>query len=424
MIDAQGSSPMPTRPAIERAETPDNGQETIGMVLAASRPARATFLPFARPLIGDEEIAAVVETLRSGWLTMGQRTRDFEAAFADFVGAPHAVALNSGTAALHLALEAVGVGPGDEVIVPTYTFTASAAVVSHLGARPVIVDVRAADLNIDPHRVEAAITDRTRAIVPVHIAGQPCAMDEIASIAARRNLRVIEDAAHALPTSYRGRRVGSLSDATAFSFYVTKNLTTGEGGMLTTADPEIAKRASTMRLHGLSKDAWKRYTAEGSWHYDVVAPGFKCNMTDIAASLGLCQLAKVEAMAQRRADIAGRYTAALADVPALETPWVNPDAEHAWHLYILRLREGEVAIDRAAFITELAARNIGTSVHFIPLHLHSHYREAGGYEPDSFPVATAEYKRAISLPIYAAMSDQDVDDVISAVLDIVREHGR
>lgn len=393
----------------------------LGAVPAARR---AEFLPFARPLIGEEEIAAVVETLRSGWLTMGPRTREFEGAFADFVGAPHAVALNSGTAALHLALEAVGVGPGDEVIVPTYTFTASAAVVCHLGATPVLVDVQAADLNVDPERIEAAITPRTRAVVPVHIAGQPCAMDEIGGIAARHGLRVVEDAAHALPTGYRGRRVGTIGDATAFSFYATKNLTTGEGGMVTTADPALARRVSTMRLHGLSKDAWKRYTAEGSWHYDVMAPGFKANMTDPAAAIGLAQLAKVEAMAARRAEIAARYSAVFAAVDGLDTPWVNPEGEHAWHLYLLRLRSEALAIDRAAFIQELTARNIGTSVHFIPLHLHSGYRRQLGHDPEVFPVATAEYERVISLPIYAAMSDEDVEDVIAAVADVAHQASR
>ncbi len=385
---------------------------------------RTEFLPFARPLIGDDEIAAVVETMRSGWLTMGPRTREFEHAFAEFIGAPHAVALNSGTAALHLALEAIGIGPGDEVIVPTYTFTASAAVVHHLGATPVLVDVRANDLNLDPDRVAAAITPRTRAIVPVHIGGQSCEMAALTEIAAQHGLRLVDDAAHALPTRYQGRQIGTFGDATAFSFYVTKNMTTGEGGMLTTADAAVAERARLMRLHGMSKDAWKRYTAEGTWHYDIEAPGFKCNMTDLAAAIGLCQLAKVAAMAARRTEIADRYNAAFANEAGLETPWVNPEGEHAWHLYLLRLHPEAITIDRPAFIQELTARNIGTSVHFIPLHLHSYYRDAGGYAPNAFPVAQAEYERVISLPIYAAMSDTDVDDVIAAVLDIAEGAGR
>ena len=379
---------------------------------------RTEFLPFAKPLIGDDEIAAVVETLRSGWLTMGPRTREFEQAFADFLGVPHAVAVNSGTAALHLGLEAVAGAPGGEVITSTYTFTATAAVAYHLGLEPVLVDVQADDLTIDPERLEAAITPRTRAILPVHIAGQPCAMDAIMETARRHDLPVIEDAAHALPTRYRGQWIGTIGDATAFSFYATKNMTTGEGGMLTTADSAVAERVRTMRLHGLSRDAWKRYSVEGSWHYDVVAPGFKSNMTDLAAAIGLCQLAKVESMSQRRAAIADRYSAAFAEHEAFETPWVNPDGEHAWHLYLLRLRLDEIAIDRATFIQRLTAHKIGTSVHFIPLHLHPYYRTTGGYEPSDFPVAHGEYQRVISLPIYAAMTDQDVDDVISAVLNV------
>lgn len=394
------------------------------MVAALSSPTRPAFLPFARPLIGDEEIAAVVATMRSGWLTMGPRTVEFEQAFAAAVDAPHAVALNSGTAALHLALEACDIGPGDEVIVPTYTFTATAAVVRHLGASPVLVDVRSHDLNIDPARIAAAITPRTRAILPVHIAGQACAMDAILDLADQHHLRVVEDAAHALPTSFRGRRVGNLGHATAFSFYVTKNLTTGEGGMLTTADPALAERARLMRLHGLSKDAWKRYSADGSWHYDVVASGFKCNMTDLAAAIGLCQLAKLESMAARRATIAARYTAAFAGAPGLDHPTVNPDGDHAWHLYLLRLRPEELILDRADFIRQLFARNIGTSVHFIPLHHHSAYRDVSSLGPCSFPVADAAYDRVVSLPIYAAMSDRDVDDVVEAVLDVVTDARR
>lgn len=388
------------------------------MLANLSPPQRAEFLPFAKPLIGDDEIAAVVDTLRSGWLTMGPRTREFEQAFADFLGVPHAVAVNSGTAALHLGLEAVAGAPGGEVITSTYTFTATAAVACHLGLQPVLVDVQPDDLTLDPERLEAAITPRTRAILPVHIAGQPCAMDAITEIARLHDLPIIEDAAHALPTRYHGQRIGTIGNATAFSFYATKNMTTGEGGMLTTADPAVAERVRMMRLHGLSHDAWKRHSAEGAWHYDVIAPGFKSNMTDLAAAIGLCQLAKVEAMARRRAEIAARYSVAFAAHGVFETPWINPDGEHAWHLYLLRLRLDETALDRATFIKQLTTRNIGTSVHFIPLHLHPYYRVAGSYAPSDFPVAYGEYQRVISLPIYAAMTDEDIDDVITAVLDV------
>jgi len=381
---------------------------------------REHFLPFARPLIEEDEITAVVETIRSGWLTMGPKTHEFERAFADRIGSTHAIAVNSATAALHLALEAIGLQPGDEVITTPYTFAATAAVVRYFDARPVLVDVRPDDLNIDPERIEDAITGRTRAIMPVHIAGQPCAMDEIVAVAARHGLRVIEDAAHALPTRYCGRTIGTIGDMTAFSFYATKNLTTGEGGMVTTENAQLAERIRLMRLHGISKDAWKRYTAEGSWFYEIEAPGYKYNMTDVAATIGLCQLAKLDAMTARRAAIAARYTAAFTACDALETPWVNPDGEHAWHLYLLRLHLDALPLDRAEVITELTARNIGTSVHFIPLHLHPYYRDREGYEPSAFPVAYAEYRRVISLPIYAAMTDQDADDVIDAVLDVVQ----
>lgn len=386
----------------------------------APRPSRDEFLPFARPLVGEDEIAAVVETMRSGWLTMGPKTHEFERAFADRIGATHAIAVNSATAALHLALEAIGLQPGDEVITTPYTFAATAAVIRYFDARPVLVDVRPDDLNIDPERIEDAITGRTRAIMPVHIAGQPCAMDEIMDLASRHVLRVIEDAAHALPTRYRGRTIGTIGDMTAFSFYATKNLTTGEGGMVTTEDDQFAARIRLMRLHGISKDAWKRYTAEGSWFYEIEAPGYKYNMTDIAATIGLSQLAKLDAMTERRAAIAAHYTAAFTGCDVLETPWMNPDGEHAWHLYLLRLRLDALLLDRAEVIAELTARNIGTSVHFIPLHLHPYYRQREGYVPSTFPVADAEYRRVISLPIYAAMTDQDVDDVIEAVLDVMR----
>lgn len=386
-------------------------------------PTRTDHLPFARPLIGEEEIDAVVAMLRSGWLTMGHRTAEFERAFAAHLGAKEAVAVNSATAALHLALEAIGVGPGDEIVTTPYTFAASAAVILHLGARPVFVDVRPGDLNIDPDRIEAAITPRTRAILPVHIAGQPCAMDEILALARRHGLRVVEDAAHALPSRYRGRTVGTIGDLTAFSFYATKTLTTGEGGMVTTADEELAERIRIMRLHGISKDAWKRYTAEGSWFYEIVAPGFKANMTDLAAAIGLCQLAKLESMTARRSAIASRYTTAFAGTAGLEPPWVNPDGEHAWHLYLLRLRPHELTTDRNRFVEALGERRIGTSVHFIPVHLHPYYRETYGYLPSDFPVAVAEYERTISLPIYPAMTDRNVEDVIDAVLDVAR-HGR
>jgi dTDP-4-amino-4,6-dideoxygalactose transaminase len=390
----------------------------------AHRPSRAVALPFAQPDITQAEIAAVREVLESGWLTTGPRTKAFERAFAQRVGVSHGVAVNSATAALHLALDAIGLGPDDEVIVPSYTFTATAEVVRYFDARVVLVDVDPVSLNIDPAAVERAITPRTRAVIGVDIAGQPCDWHVLRHIAERYGIVLIDDAAHALPSTLRGRLVGSWADLTAFSFYATKTMTTGEGGMLATDCAEWAARATTMSLHGISKDAWKRYTSEGSWEYEVVAAGFKYNMTDIAAALGLAQLGRVDEMYERRAAIAQRYTQAFARTAELQAPLVYPDRTSAWHLYILRLNLEHLSGDRAAFIQALGEANIGTSVHFIPLHLHPYYREVYGYAPEDFPVAYQEYQRAVSLPIYSRMTDEDVDDVIFAVEDVIRQFRR
>ena len=372
-------------------------------------------IPFARPDITDAEVEAVTRVLRSGWLTTGPEAKAFERELASFVGAAHAVGVNSGTAALHLALEAIGIGPDAEVIVPTWTFTASAEVARYLGATPVLVDVRAADLNVNVDAVERAITPRTKAIVGVDIGGQPCDWHLLRELAAPRGIVLVDDAAHALPASLRGRRIGTWADLTAFSFYATKTITTGEGGMLVTEDAAWAERAQVMSLHGISHDAWKRYTAEGSWRYDVVAPGFKYNLTDIAAALGRVQLARAEQMTSRRTAIAARYSAAFAEVDALEVPTVADDRVSAWQLYILRLRLDRLRTDRAAFIAELGERGVGASVHFIPLHLHPYWRDTYGLRPDSYPVATREYESVVSLPIYSALTDEEVDRVIDAV---------
>ena len=381
---------------------------------------RRTFLPFALPDVDETEVAEVAAVIRSGWLTSGPEVTRFESEFAAFVGAKHAVAVNSCTAAMHLALEAIGLREGDEVIVPTYTFAATAEVVRYFGAKPVLVDVDSVSLCIDPARVEAAVSPRTRAVIPVHIGGRSAEMDEIGATAARRDLRVIEDAAHAFPAKYKSRMVGSISDFTCFSFYATKTLTTGEGGMICTDNEKRADRCRIMCLHGISHQAWKRYTAEGSWYYEIVAPGFKYNMTDVAAAMGLAQLRKANRMRERRASIAGRYNAAFQELPELEpAPDAPADGQHAWHLYMLRLNLGSLSIDRARFFEELKARKIGASVHFIPLHLHPYYRETFGYKPDDFPVANREYQREISLPVYSRMTDDDVQDVIDAVTDIV-----
>jgi dTDP-4-amino-4,6-dideoxygalactose transaminase len=397
---------------------------------------RDTFLPFALPDIDNSELEQISEALASGWVTTGPKTRQFEAEFAALVGAKHAVAVNSCTAAMHLALEAIGLQRDDEVITTPYTFAATAEVVRYFDARPVLVDVDPRCLNMRLDLLEAAITPRTKAIIPIHIAGLPAELDAIAAVAAHHNLAVIEDAAHTFPTRYKGRSIGQslivnndhasrlTPHAVCFSFYATKTITTGEGGMICTDDDALAERCRIMALHGISKDAWKRYTAEGSWYYEIIAPGYKYNLTDIASGMGLAQLAKAERMWRRRRDIAARYNAAFAGEAALQLPHDRSDCQHAWHLYMLRLNLDRLTIDRARFIEELKQRNIGSSVHFIPLHLHPYYRDTYGYQPEDFPVAYREYLREVSLPIYSKMSDQDVQDVIAAVLDITTSYGR
>lgn len=386
---------------------------------AATAARRSDFLPFAPPLIGEEEIAEVVDTLRSSWITTGPKTRQFESDFAAYVQTPGALALSSCTAALHTALVTAGIGPGDEVITTPMTFAASVNVIEHVGARPVLVDVEPDTLNLDPQAVATAITRRTRAILAVHYAGHPADLDTLRAIADARHLVLIEDAAHALPARYRGRPIGAGTNPVAFSFYATKNLTTAEGGMLTAA-PDFLAQARIVGLHGMSRDAWKRYDKNGSWFYEVLLPGFKYNMTDIQAALGIWQLRKLARFQQRRADIVEEYHRAFRDEPALELPVTRPEVDHAWHLYVLRLRPAALTIDRNRFIQELAERNIGTSVHFIPIHLHPYYRDRYGLSPASFPVAYANYQRMLSLPLMPRLTDRDVGDVIEAVRDVVR----
>jgi perosamine synthetase len=383
-------------------------------------PVRAEFLPFALPEIDDAEIAEVVAVLKSGWLTTGPKVQQFEQAFSAFVGARFSVAVSSCTAALHLALESCGVQQGDEVITSTMTFAATAEVVRYFGARPVLVDIDPVGHALDPSAVEQAIGPRTRAIIPVHMAGRPADMTRIMDIAKRRGIAVIEDAAHALPTRHAGRMVGSIGDLTCFSFYATKTLATGEGGMICTDSEAHAERCRMMSLHGISKDAWKRYTSEGSWYYEIMAPGYKYNMADVLAAIGVAQLRKVDRMWQRRREIARRYDEAFGGCPELEIPAGDPpQGQHAWHLYMLGLHLDRLGIDRGRFVEELRLRNIGASVHFIPLHLHPYYRETYGYKATDFPVAFAEYQRRLSLPVFSRMSDGDAGDVIAAVHDIV-----
>jgi len=378
-----------------------------------------SFLPFALPEIGDEEIAEVVDTLRSGWVTTGPKARRFEQAFAEFLGDTglHAIAVNSATAGLHLALEALGIGPGDEVITTTHTFTATAEVVRYLGADVKLVDIDPATLNIDLQALEAAITPRTKAIMPVHYAGLAVDMDAIADIARRHGLKVVEDAAHALPTTWKGQLIGThASDAIVFSFYANKTMTTGEGGMLVTRDADLAARAKVMRLHGINRDAFDRFTAKvPSWYYEIVAPGFKYNLTDIAAALGLHQLQRLSGFQQRREQIAARYDEALADLPLILPPRpVNAGDTHSWHLYVVRLAD-DVAVGRDAVIDSLFADGIGVSVHYIPLHLHPYWKERYDLRPEQFPHSQKAYERMLTLPLYTRMTDADVERVITAV---------
>jgi dTDP-4-amino-4,6-dideoxygalactose transaminase len=384
---------------------------------------RSEYLPFSPPTIGPEEIAEVVDTLQSGWLTTGPKTRQFEKRFSEFVGSPSALALNSCTAGLHSALVALGIGAGDEVITTCLTFAASVNVIEHAGARPVLVDVEPDTLNLDPISVERAISPRTRAILPVHFAGHPVDLDAIRSLAGPRRLAIVEDAAHAVGAKYQDDWIGGGRNLAAFSFYATKNLTTGEGGMLT-GDEELTSRARIISLHGMSREAWRRYEQGGGWKYDVVHPGFKYNMTDLQASLGLCQLRRLPAFQRRRREIADAYSDAFRELDEIEIPSSRPDVVHAWHLYVIRLKTAGLSIGRDQFVTELADRNIGTSVHFIPIHLHSYYREKYGYQDSDFPVANSSFRRMLSLPINPSMTDQDVADVIDAVCDTVKQSRR
>lgn len=381
------------------------------------------FLPFALPEIGDEEIAEVVDTLKSGWVTTGPKARRFEQAFTEFLGDPslESIAVNSATAGLHLALEALGIGPGDEVITTTHTFTATAEVVRYLGADVKLVDIDPATLNIDPQAVEAAITPRTRCIMPVHYAGLATDMPALLAIARKHGLKVVEDAAHALPTTVGGRLVGTLqSDATVFSFYANKTITTGEGGMLVTRDPELAKRAKVMRLHGMNRDAFDRFTAKvPSWYYEIVAPGFKYNLTDIAAALGLQQLKRAHAFQRKRAELAARYDEALSGLPLVLPPKPAEGDVHSWHLYVVRLADG-AAVSRDAFIEKLFAAGIGCSVHYIPLHLHPYWRERYGLLPGQFPHSQHAYERMVSLPLYTRMTGSDVERVAAAAREALR----
>ncbi len=378
---------------------------------------RKDFLPFSPPFIGEEEIAEVVDSLRSGWITTGPKTKRFEQEFAEYFNAPAALALSSCTAALHTALVINKIGPGDEVITTPMTFTATVAVIEHVGATPVLVDIQPDTMNIDPVKIQAAITDKTKAVIAVHYGGHPCEMDEINSICNENNLLLVEDAAHAIPAKYKDVFIGSGDNPVAFSFYATKNLTTAEGGMLT-GGKRLIENGVVSSLHGMNRDAWKRNDKTGSWRYDIVTPGFKYNMTDLQAGLGLAQLKKLKAMHDRRKEIVAMYNDAFKTAGLFDLPVEREYCESAWHLYPLRIRKDALKITRDEFIEELRKRNIGTSVHFIPIHTFTYYVEKYGYKPEDYPIAFNESERLITIPLHPGLSDDDVKDVINAVLDV------
>jgi dTDP-4-amino-4,6-dideoxygalactose transaminase len=404
---------------------------------------RSTFLPFSRPMIGEEEIEEVVATLRTDWITTGPKVKRFEETFAEYLGATAALAVNSCTAGLHVSLATLGVGPGDAVFTTPMTFCSTVHTIEHVGASPVLVDIDETTANIDTKILQQAIDGiragetsgtgwtastrsselRPRAIMPVHYAGHPCDLGVLDRLAREQKLLMIEDAAHALPARHGENLIGQArgaGDATAFSFYATKNLATAEGGMIT-GERDFIDEARSWSLHGMSRDAYSRYAAEGSWFYEVVHAGFKCNMTDIQAALGIHQLEKLEGFQRRREEIVQRYNSALREIDEIETPSSLPDVESAWHLYVIRLNLERLRITRGQFIEELKKRNIGTSVHFIPIHRHRYYKEKYGFEDANLPTATQVYERIISLPLYPKMSDSDVDDVIESVLSVAKE---
>ncbi|MGL4370077.1 MAG: DegT/DnrJ/EryC1/StrS family aminotransferase [Spirochaetota bacterium] len=380
-------------------------------------------IPYHRPYITEDEVNAAAETIRNGWLTMGKKTIDFEESFASFVGMPHAVAVNSCTAALHLSLCAIDLKEGDEVIVPTTTFVSTAEVVRYFNARPVMVDIEKGTHCLDASKIERALTPRTKAVIPVHFGGQPCDMDEITAIAAARNIPVIEDAAHAFPASYKGRQIGTIGDMTCFSFYATKTITSGEGGMVVTRDGQKADRMRRLRLHGITKDAWKRYTKEGTWEYDVTEAGFKYNTTDVCSAIAIEQLKKAQWMTDRRFETAARYDAAFAGYAQIIPYEIKGDRVSARHLYPLRLNLDALTIDRSAFIRLLNEKGVMTSVHFIPMYRFTYYKSLG-YRAADYPASDWVYERMISLPLYPGMTDEETNYVIETVIEICRAHTR
>lgn len=385
---------------------------------------RKKFLPFHEPWIGEEEKQEILDTLESGWLTKGPKTVAFENQFASFLGARHAVGMNSCTAALHLALVALGVKPGDEVITSTITFAATANVIEHCGARTVFVDVENDSLNMNPELLEKAITPRTKVIIPVHFAGKMCRMDRIMQIAKKHNLAVVEDAAHALEADYLDKPAGRWGNCGAFSFYATKNITTGEGGMLTTDDPALAEHVAVLSQHGLSRDAWKRYSKEGYQHWDIIEPGFKYHMADLQAALGIHQLKKVNFFWEKRREIVLFYNEAFSDIKELRPVIVEGDGKHAFHLYVVRLDQTIASMDRDQFLDRLQKEGIGVGVHFRAVHLHPYYRDKYRLPRGTFPVAERASDEVLSLPLFPKMTLEDAKDVVQAVRKILKYSGK
>jgi len=373
-------------------------------------------IPFHKTHTTEEEINAAINAIKSGWLTMGPKTVEFENQFKTYIGAQEAVSMNSATAALHLSLKAIGLKRDDEVIVPTNTFVATAEVVTYFDAKPILCDIEEETHNIDVNKIETLITNKTKAIIPVHFAGQPCDMDEIYEIAEKYNLSIIEDAAHAIPSSYKGVKIGALkkTDITCFSFYATKTLSTGEGGMATTSNPLFAKNMRINRLHGISRDAWDRYTTKGAWYYEIVDNGNKYNTTDINSAIGIVQLGKQELLKKKREAIALKYNKAFKDNEQIITPYIKSDRETSWHLYVIKIN------NRDQVIEDLKERGIGCSVHFIPIHKHPYYQQRYHYKDQDYPIANDVFNRSLSLPIYPDMSNEEIEFVISNLLDLLK----
>lgn len=388
------------------------------------KPVREKRLPPFYPSIDDEEIEEVSDSLRSGWITTGPKVKEFEKEFSEYLGCKNSLAVNSCTSALQLSLAVNDIGKGDEVITSPLTFVSTVNVIEHQNAKPVLADIDPETYNLDPANIEDRISKDTKAIIPVDYAGQPCDIDEINKIAEEHDLIVIEDAAHSLGARYKGKNIGTISDFTCFSFYATKNLTTAEGGMITTENDALIDKLKELSLHGMNHDAWKRYSETGSWFYNVRSIGFKDNMTDLQAAIGRCQLKKFDEMQRRRKEIAEKYNGSLEKIAEIITPYVTEDVDHAWHLYPIQVRDDLLSIGRDRFIEALEAENIGTSVHFIPVHMFDYYERKYGFEPDDFPIAKSVYEREISIPIYPKMNDRDVKDVITAIQKIVEYYKR